>query len=108
MDSKTHSAEPGSPEAPRFAIGKVLLGIAVGGGIVLGCWFGVRGPRARQAQERGTLRPDLMEPPEEVLEWRSKPETVRSQACRRCHPDQYASYLETNHSRTLAPLIPEN
>jgi hypothetical protein len=42
------------------------------------------------------------------LTWRSQPEFAGSQACRKCHADQYESHLETAHSRALQEVVPES
>jgi predicted CXXCH cytochrome family protein len=39
--------------------------------------------------------------------WQTQSEYVGSQACRKCHPDQFASYQDTAHSRTLTEVEPE-
>jgi predicted CXXCH cytochrome family protein len=36
-----------------------------------------------------------------------EPEFVGSQACRKCHPDQFQSFLKTKHSRSLVDVVPE-
>ncbi len=42
------------------------------------------------------------------LSWRSQPEFAGSQACRKCHLDQFESHLETVHSRALEEVVAAN
>ncbi|MGE5193125.1 MAG: cytochrome c3 family protein [Deltaproteobacteria bacterium] len=94
-------------EPPGRATGKILLGLVITAVAVLGCWITLRSPQTRQAAESGADGSDFTEPAEQGLEWRSQPEYVGSAACRNCHPDQFASFRETKHSRTLVRVAPD-
>jgi tetratricopeptide (TPR) repeat protein len=89
------------------------LAVVGAAGIVLAGWSVWRTPNQRRTDDSraavsGDKASDRFESPRDNFEWRTQPEFVGSQACRKCHPDHFGSFLETAHSRSLVEVIPDS
>ncbi|MGE5193124.1 MAG: cytochrome c3 family protein, partial [Deltaproteobacteria bacterium] len=105
MTSATPSGDNRLQDPPLRQVLKALLVVGAVGGVVVASWWAWVRPQAKPAASRQS-GPVAGAPSTEVaVEWRVQPEFVGSQACRKCHPDQFESYLETPHSRALAEVV---
>src|SRR5579872_5930050 len=83
--------------ARRLAL-RVLFLIVIAAGVALGGWLALGdGERPEAGAGSGGDSRDSTGGDE----WRAVPGFVGSEACRSCHPEQFASYLETAHSQAL-------
>ncbi|HLJ11912.1 MAG TPA: tetratricopeptide repeat protein [Planctomycetaceae bacterium] len=79
--------------------------IVIAAGVALGGWLALRdGERPEAGAGSGGDSRDSTGGDE----WRAVPGFVGSAACRSCHPEQFASYLETAHSQALAEVRTES
>ncbi len=73
-----------------------------------GCWYALRGNRTNEGALRPSNKADVAASrPNSLPEWRRRTEYIGSEACRKCHPEQFDTYLQTAHSRALTEVVPE-
>lgn len=110
MDPSTPpGGEPASRrESPVAQVLKVVLGMTVAAGVAVGAWYVWRTPRVNPVAIHDSEAEEVPDGSDANIEWRSHPEYVGSQACRKCHSEQFESYQQTAHSRTLQKVDPQN
>jgi hypothetical protein len=97
--------ESSSLRRPARALGILLLAAAS----AWGCWYALRGSRTNQAALRPSNKSGVAASESNSLPgWRRRTEYIGSQACRKCHQEQFDTYLETAHSRALTEVHPDH
>src|SRR5438876_8319694 len=86
----------------------IVVVLASAAGLAAGCWLAFRdrgGKQAASERSGGTLQAAT----DHIIDdWLPSPGFVGSKACRKCHAEQFDSFLETRHSRAMAEVLPQD